>query len=89
MKSQGLNELASDCFVEISSEDADSYQIKDGDNIKVASRRGEIEARAEISEKAVEGTIFIPFHYASAAANMLTNMALDPTAKSPGPTAPS
>jgi formate dehydrogenase alpha subunit len=83
MKSQGLNELASDCFVEISPEDADSYQIKDGDNIRVASRRGEIEAKAEISEKAVEGTIFIPFHYGSAAANMLTNMALDPTAKIP------
>ena len=37
----------------------------------------------EVSEKAVEGTVFIPFHYAGAAANALTNGALDPTAKIP------
>jgi len=51
--------------------------------LKVSSRRGEIEAKALLSEKAVKGTIFIPFHYANAAANKLTNTALDPTAKIP------
>jgi predicted molibdopterin-dependent oxidoreductase YjgC len=83
MKTDGLNALAPECFVEISSKDADEYKIKGGDRIKVASRRGEIEAKAEISDKAVEGTIFIPFHYAAAAANRLTNGALDPIAKIP------
>jgi predicted molibdopterin-dependent oxidoreductase YjgC len=57
--------------------------LEDGELLKVASRRGEIQAKAQISENAVEGTIFIPFHYATAAANMLTNAALDPTAKIP------
>jgi formate dehydrogenase major subunit len=51
--------------------------------LKISSRRGEIEAKARLSEKAVKGTIFIPFHYASAAVNKLTNPALDPTAKIP------
>jgi formate dehydrogenase alpha subunit len=83
MKSEGLNELAPECFVEISWQDAEAYDIKDGDLLKIASRRGEIEAKAKISEKAVKGTIFIPFHYAKAAANRLTNSALDPTAKIP------
>jgi len=83
MKTDGLNALAPECFVEISSKDADEYKIKGGDRIKVASRRGEIEAKAEISDQAVEGTIFIPFHYAAAAANRLTNGALDPIAKIP------
>ena len=83
MKSPGLNEKAPECFVEISAQDARTYNLEDGELLKVASRRGEIQAKAQISEKAVEGTIFIPFHYATAAANMLTNAALDPTAKIP------
>ncbi len=83
MKSEGLNELAPRSFVEISGEDAQSYNISDGDLLKIASRRGEIEAEARISDKAVAGTVFIPFHYAKGAANMLTNAALDPVAKIP------
>ena len=83
MKSEGLNELAPRSFVEISGEDAQSYSISDGDLLKIASRRGEIEAEARISDKAVTGTVFIPFHYAKGAANMLTNAALDPVAKIP------
>ena len=83
MKSQGLNELAPDSFVEISSLDASTYEIGEGDLLKISSRRGEIEAKARISEKAVKGTVFIPFHYAKAAANVLTNSALDPVAKIP------
>ena len=83
MKSDGLNELAPRCFLEISPQDASRYRLEDGDRVKVASRRGEIEVRAKISEKAVEGTVFLPFHYAAAAANRLTNAALDPTAKIP------
>ncbi len=83
MKSRGLHELAPDCFVEISSNDAVARSIQDGDLIRIASRRGEIQTKAKISEQAVDGTVFIPFHYASAAANRLTNGALDPTAKIP------
>ena len=83
MKSEGLNVLAPRSFVEISGEDARSYNISDGDLLKIKSRRGEIEAEARISDKAVTGTVFIPFHYAQGAANMLTNAALDPVAKIP------
>ena len=83
MKSQGLNELAPECFVEISAQDAEGYKIKEGDLLRIVSRRGEIEAKARISEMAVKGTIFVPFHYAKAAANKLTIAALDPVAKIP------
>ena len=83
MKSKGLNELAPECFVEVSSLDAEEYKIEESDLLKVISRRGEIEAKAKISEKAVKGTIFLPFHYAEAAANKLTIAALDPVAKIP------
>ena len=83
MKSSGLNEKAPGCFVEISLQDARRHGIEDEALLRVVSRRGEIEAKAKISEMAVEGTVFIPFHYARAAANRLTNPALDPTAKIP------
>lgn len=83
MQSEGLNTMAPECFVEIASGDAKKMGISDGELINVFSRRGKIKARANISPKAVEGTIFIPFHFAQAAANKLTNAKLDPVAKIP------
>jgi len=83
MKSGGLNLLSPECFVEISPGDAGRYGLKDGQWVKVLSRRGEIKSKAKISYKAVDGTLFIPFHWAQAAANELTHAALDPIAKIP------
>ncbi len=83
MKSEGLNDRAPECFVEISEGDAGRYGVGDGETLKVSSRRGTIEAKAKVSDKAVDGTVFIPFHWGETAANVLTNAALDPTAKIP------
>jgi len=83
MKTAGLNEQAPECFVEISQNDARQYQLKDGDPVNVVSRRGQIRANVSISSKAVDGTIFLPFHFAQAAANRLTNAALDPVSGIP------
>jgi formate dehydrogenase major subunit len=78
MRTEGLNEIAPECFVEISAWDARRYDIQDGALVNIDSRRGSIQAKTKISDKAVAGTVFIPFHYAAAAANRLTNAALDP-----------
>jgi formate dehydrogenase alpha subunit len=83
-RSPGLVERAPECLVEISPDDAARYGIEEGDYIRVISRRGRIEARAHITDRAVEGTIFVPFHYAEAAVNRLTHGHLDPVAKIPG-----
>ncbi len=83
MKSEGLMDIATECFVEISPQDAGQYEVEDGAVVDVASRRGIIQARIKISTKAVSGTVFIPFHYAAAAANRLTNGALDPVSGIP------
>jgi len=82
-KTEGLNERAPESFVEITQKDADKYNVKNGKKVRVISRRGEIEVIVQISPKAVDGTVFIPFHYAEAAANRLTNGRLDPIAKIP------
>jgi formate dehydrogenase major subunit len=78
MKTSGLNEIAPEAFVEISPQDARKFEVEEGSRVNIDSRRGTIQARIKISRKAVSGTVFIPFHYAAAAANRLTNAALDP-----------
>jgi len=82
-KTEGLNDRAPECFVEISSADAEKFELENERMIRIVSRRGEISARVLISEKAVEGSVFIPFHFAEAAVNRLTNAALDPVSKIP------
>ena len=82
-RSVGLNERYPECLVEVNTEDAVNLGVKDGDKVRVISRRGEIEARAKIGGKTDLGTIFIPFHFNESAANRLTIAALDPVAKIP------
>jgi formate dehydrogenase major subunit len=83
MKTEGLNERAPHCFVEISRADAAQYKLEDGSQVTIESRRGSISAELKVSPKAVSGTVFIPFHYAQAAAKKLTNAVLDPIAGIP------
>jgi formate dehydrogenase major subunit len=54
-----------------------------GDKLRVSSRRGSIELVARLDEGVATGNVFIPFAYAEAAANLLTNPALDPFGKIP------
>jgi formate dehydrogenase alpha subunit len=79
----GLEDMAPECLVEINPADAQSLGLANGDQVRVASRRGEIQAKAWVTERVGRGVIFIPFHYAEAAANLLTNPALDPVSKIP------
>jgi len=82
-RSKTLNERVPEGYVEISKVDAEKLQINNNEMIKVATRRGEIRIKAKITHKVSEGLIFIPFHFKEAAANVLTNAALDPIAKIP------
>lgn len=76
-------EVSPEAFIEIHPEDADKLDILDGDVVKVISRRGNIDIRAFISGRPLRGTVFIPFHYREAAANVLTSSFLDPVSKIP------
>ena len=83
MKSEGLMERVPESFVEICAADADKYGVSDGGRVTIASRRGKVDALVKVSDKAVAGTVFMPFHFAVAAANKLTNAALDPVSGIP------
>jgi len=63
--------------------DAAMHGISDGAPVRATSRRGEIVLRASVTTKTTVGVVFIPMHFAEAAANLLTNDALDPQAKIP------
>jgi len=75
-----LDDLYSQAIVEINPVDAEVFNINHLDVVKVRTRRGEVVLRANVTEKTTPGVIFIPFHFAEAAANFLTNDALDPEA---------
>jgi formate dehydrogenase major subunit len=81
-KTEGLNRLAGP-IVMISVKDAEKLGIENSEKVKVKSRRGEIEIDAFVTKRIGEGTVYIPFHYKEAAANVLTNTAVDPVAKIP------
>jgi formate dehydrogenase alpha subunit len=82
-KSPSLNKEVQEGYVEINPREAKKLRISQGDRIKVRSRRGEIEIKADLSERVERGTVYIPFHFAESAANVLTNPAVDPIAKIP------
>jgi anaerobic selenocysteine-containing dehydrogenase len=69
--------------VELHPTDAAKHGIADGEQVAVATRRGRIETAALVTDRVAPGSIFISFHFAEAAANVLTNDALDPVCKIP------
>ncbi len=82
-KTTALNREERRAYAEINPDDAKALAIRPGGSVRVASRRGEIVLEARITDMVPPRVVFIPFHYAEAAANKLTNHALDPVAKIP------
>ncbi len=57
--------------------------VLEGEVITVRSRRGEVVIRVRRDDGTPQGAVFIPFAYYEAAANLMTNAALDPFGKIP------
>jgi len=82
-KVTGLNTIEPEGVVELNPSDASSLKIKNGNTVKVISRRGEVIVKAKVTEKSPPKVVFMTFHFAESAVNILTNAALDPVAKIP------
>ena len=82
-RSEKLEQEAPEAYVEMHPEDADKIGLDGQRRVRVTSRRGEIELGVRLTKRIKPGVVFIPFHFAEAAANVLTNAALDPVSKIP------
>jgi len=82
-RTKGIHEALPEGFVEIHPDDAAALGLEPDQHVTVTSRRGEITVRALFSPRSRPGVVFIPFHFAEAAANALTNTALDEKCKIP------
>jgi len=82
-RARGLAEVYPEALIEIHPVDARAHGINDGALMKMASRRGEIVARATVTDRVDRGLVFAEFHFPESTANFLTNKALDPQAKVP------
>ncbi len=78
-----LDDLEPEAIAGLNPEDMETMGIAPGDYVKVTTRRGEITLRARRDGDTAKGMVFIPFCFAEAAANTLTNPQLDPMGKIP------
>ena len=78
-----LHQIEPDPFANMCLEDMKKIGVQDGDLITIESRRGKVDVYVRRDDGLQLGQIFIPFCYVEAAANVLTNAALDPDAKIP------
>jgi formate dehydrogenase alpha subunit len=82
-RSKKLHSEVPEAYIEIHPDDAQRIGLNGARRVRVVSRRGEIVLGARITNRIKPGIVFIPFHFAEAAANALTNSAADPVAKIP------
>lgn len=78
-----LEEAFPEAVCEINPADAVRLAVQTDDWVELRSRRGSIKTRVLVTERSPSGTVFLPFHFAEAAANVLTVAQLDRRAKIP------
>lgn len=83
-RSQALNEYVPHAELEINPALAAKLNISAGETVKISTRRGSLEIAAKITERVAPQVVFMTFHFAETAANLLTGGEfLDPEAKIP------
>jgi formate dehydrogenase major subunit len=78
-----LEALEPEAFVFLAPRQMAALDLASGDLVRLETRRGCVELRARPDRDVPDGMVFMPFCYAEAAANLLTNPELDPDGKIP------
>jgi formate dehydrogenase major subunit len=76
---EGLNDILGEETADISPQDAAELNIRDGETIRVRSRRGEVRIKARVTARVPRGLVWMSFHFRDTCANWLTNPAFDPS----------
>jgi formate dehydrogenase major subunit len=82
-RAQVLDAIEPTAIAQVSRGTVAKLGIRPGDMIRVTTRRGSVELQSRQDDAVPDGVVFIPFAYVEAAANLLTNPALDPFGKIP------
>ena len=78
-----LDNIEPEAVALLNRRDLRRMDLRAGDWVRVTTRRGTIELKARLDRDVPEGMVFIPFCFAEAPANFLTNPVLDPFGKIP------
>jgi formate dehydrogenase major subunit/formate dehydrogenase alpha subunit len=79
-RDSGTMAKVGECQIEVHEEDAARLGVKEGDMVKIVSRRGGIKAKVWLSGRVQKGNVWMPLHFVEAAINKLTIDAGDPLA---------
>jgi formate dehydrogenase major subunit len=82
-RASNLDALEPEAIAGLHPREMDRLGIAPGGFVRVSTRRGEVTLKARADRDVAEGMVFIPFCFAEAAANLLTNPQLDPMGKIP------
>ena len=79
-----LEHLSPNAWVEMNPRDARALRLEAQDRVDVVSRRGRVrDVELRLTETIAPGQVFVPFHYAEANANQMTQSAFDPISREP------
>jgi len=82
-RSGALDALEPEAVASLHPRELERLGVAPGERVRVATRRGDVVLKARADRDVAEGMVFIPFCFAEAPANMLTNPQLDPFGKIP------
>jgi formate dehydrogenase alpha subunit len=80
-RNKALRNFANRSYVLIHPDDIKRIGLKNGAQVKIASRQGEISTRLRSSHDVLPGELFMPFHFGESSVNELTRSQLDPDSK--------
>lgn len=75
---EGMEYLAANETLEVNPVDLQALGLRDGDTVRLASRRGEISIQVEATDRSPPGTVFCSFSFSEVPINVLTGSGYDP-----------
>lgn len=69
VRSPDADKLHREEFVEISAADAAAMRLSDGDEVTLASDTGELTLHCQVSDRVLEGVVYVPWYYDGGAIN--------------------
>ncbi|MBV9705192.1 MAG: formate dehydrogenase subunit alpha, partial [Methylobacteriaceae bacterium] len=82
-RAEVLDDIEPEAVAFMSPQELRRRRFSPGDMIRIETRRGAVEVKVRADRDVPQNMVFMPFCYAEAAANLLTNPALDPFGKIP------